>query len=93
MAVDRKDPRYIKALEFFDMSGLDESWGMPSDPHAREYLRFAAAYLAVSNSYDAVEYLEVGLRQYVGNKYQDAMRRDIYRIADRAKEAASDNDS
>lgn len=81
MAIDRKDPKYLEALRLWDMSGLDESWGMPSDPHAKENLRYACSYLAVSNSYDAVEFLETVLRQYVGNKYIDAMRKDVYRIA------------
>lgn len=88
MGVMRKDPVYLEALKLFDMSGLDESWGMPRDPHARDNLRYAAGCLAAdTDEADARSFLELVLKQYVGDKYRNAMRKDIERIAQAARRA------
>ena len=81
----RSDPRYREALRLFDMT--DWGWGMPSDPHARENLRAAAGYLAAASGGipDAEEFLSLVVRQYLGEKYQDAIRKDIERIAKAAR--------
>jgi len=77
-----KDPRYQEAVKLYDMSGLDEDWGMPSDPHARENLRHATGYLAAgTDPEDAGDFLELVLARYLGAKYQNAARGEIRRLA------------
>jgi hypothetical protein len=83
----RKDPRYIEALRLFDMAGInpDEHWAIPSDPHAMANLRAATAYLASSDDPDAEVFLELVLRQYVGEKYRAQVETDLRRIAKAAQ--------
>lgn len=73
-----KDPRYQEATRLFDMT--DWGWGMPSDPHARENLRYAAGKLA-AGEVNAEEFLDMVVRRYLGDKYQLAVRKDVQRIA------------
>jgi len=83
----RKDPRYIEAQRIFDMAGInpEEHWAIPSDPHAVQNLRAAAAYLAASDDPDAEVFLELVLNQYVGSKYRAQVETDIRLIAKAAR--------
>lgn len=89
-----KDPRYLEATRLFDLSGLDKGWAVPRDPHARDNLRHAAGLLAAGHQdtvtdKSAADFLELVLRQYIGEKFRDALRTDIERIARSAARAAS----
>lgn len=66
---------------------------MPSDPHAVHNLRSACGILATEHydQKDAEEFFAIVLKQYIGEKYRNAMRKDIERIALAAKKIKSLN--
>lgn len=81
-----KDPRYLEACKFFDM--WDWGWGIPSDPHARENLRHATGRLAADDDPDE-KFLDLVVKRYLGDKYQERARTEAKRIARNAARAVA----
>jgi hypothetical protein len=85
----KKDPRYQRVPYFMEM--WDLGWGLPSDPHAKENLKYAAGKLACDPGPDAEQFLALALKTYIGEKYRDAVEKDIRRVAQAAaREPATD---
>lgn len=84
-----KDPRYQAASQLF--ATTEFGWGMPKDPHAKDNLEYACGKLAVAGDdaerAKAGKFLVMVAKRYLGAKYQDAVIKDIQRLARAASTA------